>query len=88
MEPPRSGKSLSSLQKQTTEHPKDAAAWLALANKLQADSQDDEAAAALTTYKTLKPKDQSALLQLAGIYLRRAQDWDTLYANSRQHTAA
>ena len=77
------GSSLSALQKQTTEHPKDAADFLALANKLQADNQDDAAAAALTTYTTLRPKDQNALLQLAGIYLRRAQDWDTLYSNSQ-----
>ena len=55
-----SGSSLSSLQKQTVEHPKDAAAWLAYANKLQADNQLDEAATALTTYLTLKPKDADA----------------------------
>jgi cytochrome c-type biogenesis protein CcmH/NrfG len=82
------GSSLSSLQKQTTEHPKDAAAFLALANKLQADNKDDEAATALTTYTTLKPKDQNALLQLAGIYLRRAQAWDTLYNNSQARAQA
>ena len=71
------GSSLSALQKQTAEHPKDAAAFLALANKLEAAGQDDAAAAALTSYTTLRPKDQNALLQLAGIYLRRANAWDT-----------
>ncbi len=82
------GSSLSGLQKQTTEHPKDAAAFLALANKLQADNQDDAAAAALTTYTTLRPKDQNALLQLAGIYLSRAQAWDTLYSDSQARQQA
>ena len=82
------GASLSALQKQTTDHPKDAAAFLALANKLQAAKQDDAAAAALTTYTTLRPKDQNALLQLAGIYLRRAQDWNTLYSNSQSRAQA
>ncbi|HEY4346385.1 MAG TPA: hypothetical protein VGM80_02275 [Gaiellaceae bacterium] len=81
-----SGGSVASLQKKTTEHPKDAAAFLALANKLQADSRDDEAATALTTYTKLKPKDTNALLQLAAIYLRRAQAWDTLYAASQAKT--
>jgi DNA-binding SARP family transcriptional activator len=82
------GSSLSALQKKTSEHPKDAAAWLALANKLQADNRDDEAATALTTYSTLKPKDQNALLQLAGIYLRRAQDWNTLYSTAQARSQA
>ena len=76
-----SGPSLSSLQKKTQEHPKDAAAWLAYANKLQ-QKQPDAAAQALVTYTTLRPKDQNALQQLAGIYLARAQDWQTLYTNS------
>ena len=82
------GASISALQQQTTQHPKDAAAFLALANKLQADNQYDQAAAALTTYTTLRPKDQNALLQLAGIYLRRAQDWDTLYNNAQARAQA
>jgi len=82
------GSSLSALQQETTNHPKDAAAFLALANKLQAAKQDDAAAAALTTYTTLRPKDQNALLQLAGIYLRRFQDWSTLYSNARARSQA
>jgi tetratricopeptide (TPR) repeat protein len=75
-----SGSSLSSLQKKTQEHPKDAKAWMAYANKLQQKDQLDDAAQALETYAKLKPKDTGALLQLAGIYLRRAQDWQTLYS--------
>lgn len=83
-----SGSSESALQKKTVEHPKDAAAWLAYANKLQADKKLDEAATALTTYTTLKPKDPQALNQLAGIYTQRAQDWETLYGLSQQRTEA
>ncbi len=81
-----SGKSVSALQKQTVEHPKSAAAWLALANKLQQKNQLDNAAAALTTYTTLRPKDTDQLSILASIYLRRAQDWDTIYNNLSQYT--
>jgi len=83
-----SGKSLSALQKQTVEHPKDAAAWMTYANKLQQKNKLDEAAAALTTYTTLKPKNEDALRQLAAIYLRRASDWQTIYNLQKQRTQA
>jgi tetratricopeptide (TPR) repeat protein len=83
-----SGKSLSSLQKQTVDHPKNAAIWLAYANKLQQDNQPDEAAAALTTYTTLRPKDQDALRQLAALYLRRATDWQTIYQSQQARDQA
>jgi len=83
-----SGKSISSLQKQTVEHPKEAAVWLAYANKLQQKNKLDEAAAALTTYTTLKPKDEDALRQLAAIYLRRAADWQTVYQGQQARNQA
>ena len=83
-----SGKSLSSLQKKTTAQPKNAAAWLAYANALQAKNQLDQAAAALTTYTTLKPKDDNALRQLAAIYLRRASDWQAVYTDQQQRVQA
>jgi cytochrome c-type biogenesis protein CcmH/NrfG len=82
------GTSLSSLQKKTQEHPKDAAAWLAYANKLQQKNKPDDAATALTTYTQLRPKDTGALLQLAGIYLQRAYDWQTLLNASNARTTA
>jgi tetratricopeptide (TPR) repeat protein len=78
-----SGKSASSLQKQTVAHPKSAAVWLAYANKLQQDSKWDEAAAALTTYIKLRPKDTDQLSTLASLYLRRAQDWNTVYQDQQ-----
>ena len=80
-----SGASLSSLQKQTVKHPKNAAAWLAYANKLQADNKLDEAATALTTYMTLKPKDADQLRVLAAIYYRRATDWYTVYLDQSNY---
>ena len=83
-----SGKSLSALQKQTVDHPKSGAAWLAYANKLQQENQLDEAAAALTTYTALKPKDQDSLRQLAAIYLRRAADWQTVYQEQQTRNEA
>jgi tetratricopeptide (TPR) repeat protein len=83
-----SGSSLSALQKKTVEQPKNAKAWRDLATKLEQDSKDDEAIAALTTYTTLKPSDQDALRELAGIYLRRAQAYNTLYSEARARTQA
>jgi len=83
-----SGKSLSALQKKTVDQPKNAAAWLAYANALQAKNKLDEAAAALTTYTTLKPGNEDALRQLAAIYLRRASDWQTIYSEQQQRTQA
>ena len=83
-----SGPSLSSLQKKTTANPKDAAAWLAYANKLQQKGQLDTAATALSTYTQLKPKDQNALLQLGGIYLQSAQNWENLYTQTQAYTQA
>ena len=81
-----SSKSLGSLQKQTVEHPKSAAAWLAYANKLQQESKWDDAATALTTYTTLRPKDTDQLSTLASLYLRRAQDWNTVYQTQQVYT--
>ena len=56
--------------------------------QLQAKSKLDEAAAALTTYTTLKPGNEDALRQLAAIYLRRASDWQTIYTLQQQRTQA
>ena len=81
-----SSTSLGSLQKKTVEHPKSAAAWLAYANKLQQDSKWDDAAAALTTYTKLRPKDTDQLSTLASLYLRRAQDWNTVYQTQQAYT--
>jgi hypothetical protein len=80
-----SGPSLGSLQNATVKHPKDAAAWLAYANKLQAANRLDEAASALATYTALKPRDAGQLRVLASIYYRRASDWDTVYNDQNSY---
>jgi tetratricopeptide (TPR) repeat protein len=73
------GSSLSSLQKQTVQHPKSPKAWRDYATKLEQKNQDDNAIAALTKYTALRPNDEGALRELAGIYLRRASDWNTVF---------
>jgi DNA-binding SARP family transcriptional activator len=76
--------SLSSLQKATVKHPKEASTWRALATKLETDQKVDQAISALQHYTKLAPKDQSGLEELAGLYLRRARDYETLYSNYQQ----
>jgi tetratricopeptide (TPR) repeat protein len=78
-----SGSSLSALQKQTVQHPASATDWLNYANKLEEDHDDDLAITALNRYIDLRPKDQNALLELAGLNLSRATDWENLYSNEQ-----
>jgi tetratricopeptide (TPR) repeat protein len=83
-----SGGSVSGLVKKTTENPKDAAAWRQLATKYEQKTQTDNAIAALTTYTTLRPKDQNALTELAGLYLNRATDWENVYQAQQAYAQA
>jgi tetratricopeptide (TPR) repeat protein len=76
------GSSLSSLQKKAQQNPKSPAAWRALATKLESDQKVDRAATALERYIKLKPKDESALQELAGLYIRRASDYYNVYARA------
>jgi regulator of sirC expression with transglutaminase-like and TPR domain len=69
------GASVGSLQKRVQEHPKDPAAWRALATRLEQDQRNEEAIAALTRLTALKPKDADTLQELAGLYARRADDF-------------
>jgi tetratricopeptide (TPR) repeat protein len=75
------GSSLSSLQKATVKHPKSSTAWRALATKLETDQKVDQSIVALQHYTKLAPKDEAGLEELAGLYLRRARDYETLYEN-------
>lgn len=77
-----SGASLTSLQKQTVEHPKSATAWLNYANRLEQLQQDANAITALQQYIKLRPKDQNQLAELASLDFDRANAWYTLYANA------
>jgi Flp pilus assembly protein TadD len=85
-----SGSSASSLQKKVKENPKDAQAWRELATVLQQKDETEEAIVALTRYTTLKPKDDGALQELGGLYLRRADDFAQQYveAQSKAQTVA
>jgi tetratricopeptide (TPR) repeat protein len=76
------GSSLSSLQKKASTNPKSPAAWRALATKLESDQKVDRATVALEHYITLKPKDESALQEIAGLYTRRASDYYNVYARA------
>ncbi len=67
-------KSVSSLQKNAQEHPKDAAAWRDLASRLATDGRTDESIAAWERYTALRPKDDTGLRQLAGLLTQRGQD--------------
>jgi tetratricopeptide (TPR) repeat protein len=74
------GSSLSSLQNKAKEHPKDPKAWRDLATKLESQQKIDRATVALERYIKLKPKDEAALQEIAGLYTRRAADYYTLYS--------
>lgn len=59
------------------ENPNDPTGYLELATALQRDGKINEAAAPLERYVELRPRDRTALSQLAGVYLtqgRNAQD--------------
>jgi tetratricopeptide (TPR) repeat protein len=59
------------------DHPNDPKGYYDLAQALQRDGKNDEAITPLSRYVQLRPRDQAALNQLAGLHLtqaRRAQD--------------
>ncbi len=64
--------SLEDARERVAKNPKDAKAQLALANAAAGEQRIDEAIAALVAYKELRPRDQDALRQLAGLYLEKA----------------
>jgi tetratricopeptide (TPR) repeat protein len=56
------------------DNPNDPKGYYDLAQALQRDGKNDEAIAPLERYVQLRPKDRSALGQLAGIYLTQARE--------------
>jgi tetratricopeptide (TPR) repeat protein len=68
-------------------NPDDAPAYLDLAHALEADSKPNEAIPPLEKYRTLRPRDVDALNELAGLYLRQADEARTT-VNNLQSTAA
>ena len=69
------------------EHPDDAPAYLDLAHALEANGKSDEAISPLEKYRKLRPQDVDALNELAGLYLRKADEARTS-VNEIQATAA
>src|SRR5262249_54786183 len=72
--------SVSSLQHTARAHPNSATAWRNLATRLETDQKTDRAALALNHYLKLRPKDEGALQELAGLYTTRASAYYTLYS--------
>ncbi len=82
------GPSASSLEKKAREHPKDATAWRELATALEQKSETEQAIVALARYTNLKPKDEGALQELGGLYLRRADDFAQQYVDAQSKAQA
>jgi Flp pilus assembly protein TadD len=83
-----SGTSISSLQKKTTNNPNDANAWRDLATALEQKTRTQEAITALQRYSALRPKDQSALEELAGQYSSLATNYANDYTNAQAEASA
>ena len=73
-----SGSSISKLQKAAAKNPKQAQAFRDLATALETKNRNAEAIAALEAYTKLKPKDTAALSELAGLYLKQANNAQTV----------
>ncbi len=69
---PNGNVSVSDARAQLKKSPKSAQALRNLSTALQGDGQTDEAIVVLNRYLALKPKDQEALQELAGLHLGRA----------------
>ncbi len=75
-----SGTSISSLKKKVERNSHDKAAWRDLATAYETKHQTELAVAALLAYTALAPKDQDALLDLAGQYQQLAQTYSSDYS--------
>jgi len=81
------GTSVSSLQKKVDKNPKNATAWRNLATALEQKQRTQDAINALERYTALRPKDQTALAELASEYGTLAQTYATDYQNAQQEAA-
>jgi predicted Zn-dependent protease len=82
------GSSISSLAKKVEKNPQNKDAWRALATAYETKHETALAVAALVAYTKLAPKDQDALLDLAGQYQQLAQQYSTDYANAQQEAVS
>lgn len=64
--------SVDDAREKTEENPRDAEAWRELATALQADGQAEEAITALQRYTSMRPQDEDALRELAGLHIGKA----------------
>jgi tetratricopeptide (TPR) repeat protein len=64
--------SVSDAREKVQKNPKDAEAQRELATALEEDGQQEQAISALNRYLELRPKDEDALREVAGLYLTRA----------------
>jgi tetratricopeptide (TPR) repeat protein len=81
------GTSISKLQKKTVQHPKDATAWRNLATALEQKQRTQDAINALEQYSALRPKDQTALAELASEYNTLAQTYAQDYSAAQQQAS-
>jgi tetratricopeptide (TPR) repeat protein len=82
------GTSVSSLAKKVEKNPQNKDAWRALATAYETKHDTGLAVAALVAYTKLAPKDQDALLDLAGQYQQLAQQYSTDYSNAQQQAVS
>ena len=68
------GTSISKLQRAVAKHPQQAQNFKDLATALETKNRNAEAIAALEAYTKLRPKDTAALSELAGLYLKQADN--------------
>lgn len=81
------GTSISKLQKKVDQHPTDATAWRNLATALEQKQRTQDAINALERYTALRPKDQTALAELASEYGSLAQTYATDYQSAQAQAA-
>jgi tetratricopeptide (TPR) repeat protein len=74
-----SGPSVASLQAKAQAHPRDAKAFRDLATAYETKQDTGGAISALERFTALRPKNQDALQELAGLYQRKAQDLSVQY---------
>jgi predicted Zn-dependent protease len=82
------GTSISSLQHKVQKEPENATAWRDLATAYETKQRTSDAISALVEYTKLAPKDQDALLDLAGQYQKQAQGYATDYQNTQIQAAS
>lgn len=82
------GTSISKLQSEVAHQPGNASAWRDLATAYETKQRTQDAVGALDQYTTLRPKDTSALSELASQYSTLAQGYAADYQNAQAQAAA